>query len=158
MPLQGRVHDIQQLHRKKTGWKVEQLYIHTYVYIYHIWRKSFSSKTCYICHGHEAQYLFEWVILNDHLQSSQGSRQLDHIFFRDLRSQFTLIEVFVQSNSTHGSLQARFRIGPTIVLQLFKSTKTSLQCMTWPNAMITSIWVFYKVIQEIVRTTLAAVS
>ena len=34
MPLQGRVHDIQQLHRKKTGWKVEQLYIHTYVYIY----------------------------------------------------------------------------------------------------------------------------
>ena len=57
--------------------------IHTYIYIYtyHIWRKSFRSKTCYICHGHEAQYLFEWVIPNDHLQSSQGNRQLDHIFF-----------------------------------------------------------------------------
>ena len=52
-----------------------------HIYICHIWRKSFISRTCYICHGHEAQCLFEWVILNDRLQSSQGSRQLDHIFF-----------------------------------------------------------------------------
>ena len=36
---------------------------------------------CYTCFGQEAEYLFEWVILNDHLQSSQGSKQLDHIFF-----------------------------------------------------------------------------
>jgi len=27
------MHDIQKLHKKKTGWKVEQLYIHTYIYI-----------------------------------------------------------------------------------------------------------------------------
>ena len=38
-------------------------------------------KMCYTCFGQEAEYLFEWVILNDHLQSSQGSKQLDHIFF-----------------------------------------------------------------------------
>ena len=33
MPLQGRAHDIQKLHKKKTGWKVEQLYTHIYIFI-----------------------------------------------------------------------------------------------------------------------------
>ena len=33
MPLQGPVHDIQKWHRKKTGWKVEQLYIYIYIYV-----------------------------------------------------------------------------------------------------------------------------
>ena len=54
-------------------------------------------------------------------------------FVIDLCGHYTLMEVFVQSNSTHGSIQARFQIEPTIVPQLFKATNTSWQRMTWCN-------------------------
>ena len=37
MPLQGPVHDIQRWHKKKTGWKVEQLYMYNHMYITNIW-------------------------------------------------------------------------------------------------------------------------
>jgi hypothetical protein len=70
-----------------------------------------------------------------------GEQAARSYIFRDLRSQFSLIEVFVQSISTHGSIQARFQIEPTIVLQ-HSNLQTSLQRMTWRNAVITSIWLF----------------
>ena len=34
MPLPGPVHDIQKWHKKKTGRKVEQLYMYNHIYIY----------------------------------------------------------------------------------------------------------------------------
>ena len=55
MPLQGRVYDIQKLHRKKTGWKVEQLYI----YLSIMFEENHLVQKHAICHGYEAQYLFE---------------------------------------------------------------------------------------------------
>jgi len=102
-----------KLHKKITGWKVEQLYIHKfiYLYIYHIWRKSFSSKTCYICHGHESQYLFEWVILNGHLQSTviPGEQAARSYIFRDVRSQFSLIEVLCSPSPHMGQFKLDFK-------------------------------------------------
>ena len=75
--------------------------------------------------------------MNDHLQSSQGSRQLDHIFSRDLRSQYTLIEVFVQ-------LQLQRWVNRSSILNRANNSATTFQSYkdklaTYDGAMITSI-------------------
>ena len=133
MPLQGPVQDIQKWHRKKTGWMVEQLYIHIYIYIYHSWKQPFISKTCYICHGHETQYLFEWVILNDHLQSSQGSRQLDYIFSwfgRPIYSHWGLCAVQLDTWVNSSSISNRANNSAT-TFQSYKHKLATYDMVQW---------------------------
>ena len=135
MPLQGPVHDIQKWHRKKSGWKVEQLSIYIYIYVIYIsYLKKIISFKNMLHVSWPWSSIFIWMS-NLEWPSTviPGEQAARSYIFRDLRSQVTLIEVFVQSNSTHGSIQARFQIEPTIVLQLFKATKTSWQHMTWRN-------------------------
>jgi hypothetical protein len=153
VPLQGTVHDIQKWHRKKTGWKVEQLYMHTHIYmcVYHIWRKTFISKTW------PWSSIFIWMS-NLEWPSTviPGEQATRSYIFRDLRSQFTLIEVFVQSNSTHGSIQTRFQIEPTIrsatTFDRYKDKLARYDMAQW-----LLLVVIYKVVQKIVRISLAAV-
>jgi hypothetical protein len=113
-------------------------------------------KICYNCFGQEDEYLFEWVILNDHLQSSQGSKQLDHIFsWFAWPVYFDYDWVFRQSNSTHGSssISNRANTSAAATFQTYKHRLATYDTVRWLLLLF-----IYIVIQEIARITIAAVS
>ena len=156
MPLQGLAHDIQKWHRKKTGWKVEQLYMqtHTYIYVCII----FEEKHLFQKHGHEAQYSFEWVILNDHLQSPQGNKQLDQIIdfswfaWPILYSHWGLCVVQLDTWVKSSSISNRAN-NSAITFQSYKHRLATYDMVQW-----LLLLVIYMVTQEVSRITLAAVS